>query len=172
MCQTLLTDWQSASRNFFAIQPMKMMEAEGKKSHVWSNYVCRMFFTGYVWRKTEITNTNFQYCDWRFHSPMTANISVFVKCLYRDNLTGFFLSFRVLMVCARLTKTLVAVKVNKGQTLHNRTYNLNMITRKYLFLKTPSHIPDLGGEDGLFWATLKWMTNETLRGELKWSPVV
>lgn len=24
----ILTDWQSASRNFFAIQPMKMMEAE------------------------------------------------------------------------------------------------------------------------------------------------
>lgn len=29
-CKTILTDWQSASRNFFAVQPMKMMEAWGK----------------------------------------------------------------------------------------------------------------------------------------------
>lgn len=44
--------------------------------------------------------------------PMTANISVFVKCLYRDNLTGFLLNFRVLMVCARLTKMFITVKGN------------------------------------------------------------
>lgn len=34
MCQIILTDWQSASLNFFAVQPMKMMEAEGEKDDV------------------------------------------------------------------------------------------------------------------------------------------
>lgn len=29
--QIILTDWQSANQNFFAVQPIKMMEAEGER---------------------------------------------------------------------------------------------------------------------------------------------
>lgn len=34
-CTRILTDWQSASRNFFAVQPIKMMEAWGKNGQRW-----------------------------------------------------------------------------------------------------------------------------------------
>lgn len=37
-------------------------------------------------------------------SPSTAKIRVFVKCLYKENFTVFFLSLRVFIVCAKLIK--------------------------------------------------------------------
>lgn len=36
--------------------------------------------------------------------PRTAKMSVFVKCLYNENFTVFFLSLRVFIVCAKLIK--------------------------------------------------------------------
>lgn len=36
--------------------------------------------------------------------PSTAKMSVFVKCLYNENFTVFFLSLRVFIVCAKLIK--------------------------------------------------------------------
>ncbi len=91
----ILTAWQSASRNFFVVQTMKIMEAET--------------------RHTSVTSTGFHYftvfshisC---FYSPRTAKMSVLVKCLYKDSFTEFLLSFRVLMVCARLTNMWDIVK--------------------------------------------------------------
>ncbi len=38
---------------------------------------------------------------------------------------GFLLNFRVLMVCARLTKMLVAVKVKISQTLQEALLKIN-----------------------------------------------
>lgn len=69
ICQTILTDWQSASQNFFAVQTLKMMEAEGEKGKFWDttlvrfpeDTVCKLLFLevlyGWKHKLLEITST-------------------------------------------------------------------------------------------------------------------
>lgn len=89
----ILTAWQSANRNFFVVQTMKMMEA---KTHHLSVNLMMISLYSVIFHA--------------LYSPRTAKMSVLVKCLYKDNFTGFLLSFRVLMVCARLTNMCNTVK--------------------------------------------------------------
>lgn len=69
-CQTILTDWHSASRNFFAVQPMKMMEAEAENI---------------MWEKSRNYNHKYLYI---IYSNLAVWNSISEDAEMRDNICG------------------------------------------------------------------------------------
>ena len=68
------------------------------------------------------------------HSPRTANISVFVKCLYNDSFTRFLRNLKVRVVCTRLVKMWAELRKNHK---HRKQVDQLQEFPTYSFCKLP-----------------------------------